>query len=417
MKNFRLLLTLLFVIGLVSLFSSQQSYSQDNYPIVDYLGVDKGVSNLTILRFDQQVNYYTIPWTGTFFCKVNYDTGKFYCLDIFRLIEKNPVPMLDTGYAKSQILYIVLNYYPHKPYPYPNALPSLNREAAAIQLAIWHFTDSINVNTLQGSGNSDIKNRALQIIADANANWSTATFLKTVKLEPVAVTDSVNIADTLRVKVTNTNGYPMSGVTVYLTTTAGTLSTTSAITGPDGYTPYITLQKNTQDSVATIKACARAPIGIGTIYEHLEFDCIYQNLIIASCTFGCICDKLIITWSTSGGGGGGIESSYRMAEMLFLRNVHLRKGEITNLLQNDRITSTYPLQTFIPSNGPYNSIPTETTPYDILNISNATSAYAVDYMLNNSRVAVIFSTTTNPPELYSHSKSVCDRLKYYTLKI
>jgi hypothetical protein len=37
-------------------------------------------------------------------------------------------------------------------------------------------------------------------------------------------------------------------------------------------------------------------------------------------------------------------------------------------------------------------------------------------MLNNSRVAVIFSTTTNPPELYSHTKSVCDRLAYYTLE-
>ncbi|MBN1632600.1 MAG: Cys-Gln thioester bond-forming surface protein, partial [Ignavibacteria bacterium] len=378
MKNLRLFLPFLLIIGLLSFIVPHQSYSSDSYPVVDYLGVDKGVANLIIQIPETPDYYFTIPWSGTFFCKVDNDTGKFYCIDIFRLINKNPVPMIDTGQVKVHILYIILNYYPNKPYPYPGALPSLNREAAAIQLAIWHFSDSINVNTLQGSSNGDIKNRALQIIADANANWSTASFIKTVKIEPVAISDSLNIADTLRVKVTNTTGSPMSGVTVYLTSTAGTLSATSAVTGPDGYTPYITLQKSTEDSVATIKACARAPIGIGTLYTHLQNECNFQRLVIASVTWGNVCDRLIITWSTSGGGGGGIESSYKMAEMLFLRNILLRKGEAGNMLRNDKITSTYPLQTFIPATGPYNSIPIETTPFDILGISNATSAYAVD---------------------------------------
>ena len=416
MKKIKFCFVLILLLGLIGFLIPQNVYSTDAYPIVTFLDVDKGVTNLRIQKPFPPYDSLKIPWTGTFLCKVNNDTGQFYCMELFRNINIYPAPMIDTGHVKAHSLYIILNYFPNKPFPYPNALPNVNREAAAIQLALWYFTDTININSLQGTTNADIKTRALQIVADANANWQTATFLKTVKIEPVAISDSVNIADTLRVKVTNTNGTPLSGITVSLTTSAGTISANSLVTGPNGYTPNFTLNKQGPDSVAVIKACAYAPIGVGTLYVPFAPECLYQKLAIASVTWGNVCDRLIITWSTSGGGGGGIESTYKMAEMLFLRNVLLRKGEASSLVRNDKITSTYPLQTFIPGSGPYNSIPIETTPFDILSISNATSAYAVDYMLNNSRVAVIFSTTTNPPELYSHSKSVCDRLSYYSME-
>ena len=413
MKDYKFIFYVLILIGLFISFSPQFTYCDETYPIVYYIDHDKGLAQIKYVNPNNNNDTILLPFAGTNKFKIDNDTGIFYCVDFTHIIDFNPAEMIDTGHVKTHVLYIFLNYYPIKPYPYPNSLPDLNREAASIQIAIWHFTDSLHINNLL---DPEIRARVLQIVADANANWQTATFIKTVKIEPVAISDSVNIDDTIRVKVTNTVGNPVTGVTVNLTTSAGTLSTNTAITGPDGYTPNIILNKEGPDSVAVIKACARARIGIGTIYVHKTSPNQYQKLAIASITWGNVCDRLIITWSTSGGGGGGIESTYKMAEMLFLRNVLLRKGEASSLVRNDKITSTYPLQTFIPGSGPYNSIPIETTPFDILSISNATSAYAVDYMLNNSRVAVIFSTTTNPPELYSHSKSVCDRLSYYSME-
>lgn len=123
-------------------------------------------------------------------------------------------------------------------------------------------------------------------------------------------------------------------------------------------------------------------------------------------------DCLELTWdSTSSGGNGGIESTYDMAEAMMLRHLKISNGETSKLVANQDFlfAPMFELQSVVPNEGPYNSVATETTPFDILGISNATSAYAVDYLKNGNRVGVVFSTTTNAPEIYSHSKSVCDR--------
>jgi len=415
MKKIQQFLLFIFLLGFIFSLSPASVYSTDTYPVVDYLKVDKGVSNLRAMKPFPPYDTLKIPFAGTLMCKIDSDTGLFYCVDLRHNIYQNPTEMIDTGNVKAHILYIILNYFPQKPYPYPNALSTVQKEAAAIQLAIWFFSDSLDINTIEG--NSDLKTRALQIITDAGTNWATANFVKTVKLIPVAIVGSAFIADTLRVQVTNWDGVPMSGITVNLSSTAGLLSSTSVVTGTNGLSPIFTIQKNGPDSVATLKACTYAPIGPGNLYIHKTSPNTYQKLAIASRTYGNKCDRVCLTWGTSGGGGGGVESNYNMAEMLFLRNILLRKGEASSMLKNDHVmTPTYPLQTFIPQIGPFNSTPIETTPFDIFSISNATSAYAVDYMLNNSRVAVIFSTTTNPPEVYTHTKSICDRLAYYSME-
>lgn len=121
----------------------------------------------------------------------------------------------------------------------------------------------------------------------------------------------------------------------------------------------------------------------------------------------------------SSGGTGGVESKGDLAQLLFNRQLNILYGKTTPILSKSNpkgngITSIHTLQDVVPSNGPFTSTAVETTPFDILGISNAVSAYAVDYKVayqnSSRRVATIFSTITPAPNIYEHTKSVCDRL-------
>ncbi|MBU2447491.1 MAG: CIA30 family protein [Bacteroidetes bacterium] len=113
---------------------------------------------------------------------------------------------------------------------------------------------------------------------------------------------------------------------------------------------------------------------------------------------------------------GGVESNANLADLLLQRLTKIEYGLTTKLLRNSKIpfTASYGLNVLLPPYGPMGSRPIETTPFDILGISNATSAYAVDYKLNlakgDVRVASVFATTTPPPYIYEHTKAICDRL-------
>ncbi len=120
--------------------------------------------------------------------------------------------------------------------------------------------------------------------------------------------------------------------------------------------------------------------------------------------------------SCGGGFDAGVESNANLADLLLRRLTKIEYGQTTKILRNPKIafTAGYGLNELFPKIGPMGSVSKETTPFDILGISNATSAYAVDYDLNlakgNVRVASIFATTTNPPYIYEHTKAICDRL-------
>lgn len=119
--------------------------------------------------------------------------------------------------------------------------------------------------------------------------------------------------------------------------------------------------------------------------------------------------------STSGGNNGGVESKGDLAELLFLRQLKIRYGMTTPMLSLNRAplgtTASRTLKDVVPQSGPFSSTALEVTPFDILGISNALSAYAVDYKVSgNKTIGVVFSTITAAPYIYDHSKSVCDRL-------
>jgi TQXA domain-containing protein len=349
-------------------------------------------------------------FAGVFNSTIDNNAAKMYCIDIQNNLVYNEV-YNDSGFTPSKITYILNNYYPYKSHPYAGALNQKEKEAAAIQIAVWHFSDGVDANTVNVG---DIKTRALQIIADADANANGVLPVKTLQILPISMLHNPSVKDTIQIKTLNELGIGVSGINITLTTTSGTLSTLTTTTGAGGLSPKITIQKGAS-LTATITAQASIVIPQGTRYVHLGSPTTKQKLVIATPTYGSKMDTFDCSWdSTSSGGNGGVESSYDLASALFIRHNRIMNGETSMMVSNqtDIMPLTYTLEQIIPAAGPYNTIKYVTTPFDILGISNATSAYATDYKLNNTsaRIGAIFATTTTAPNVYSHTKSVCDRL-------
>ena len=407
MKKFYKLFVLLFLLSLCCIINK-------SYADVVLSRWDEGIRFIKItLPYPPYTQNYMVNWAGTMLGTVDGDTSAFY---FSQIQPKNGMlinyPYRDSGSVNGKMYYILKNYYPVKPYPYSGALNYPSKEAAAIQFALWHYSDNLNANTIDST---EIRIRTLQIIADADAYWNTCSYVKNIEIKQLSSSGNPNHVDTLQVIVRNNDGSGRPNVTVNLSTTNGTLNTSVVVTGPNGVSPKFFLTKG-RDSVTLVSVCANnIQISPGTIYVHSTEPWNYENVTLSeNCAYGNKCDKLSINWSCSGGWGGGVESNYNMAEILFQRLMKIRSGQTTKLLSNNNqvFSLQWQLQDFIPNNGPFNSSEIETTPFDILGISNATSAYACDYITDNTRVGVVFSTTTNPPEIYSHQKQTCDRLVY-----
>lgn len=129
----------------------------------------------------------------------------------------------------------------------------------------------------------------------------------------------------------------------------------------------------------------------------------------------------VITPPTSGANDGGLESNNRLSEQINKRNFSRAKTGYTfdrstakRIMKSDtylqrNANSEFTLDDFIPLNVINEDEAIESTPADLLNITNATEIYAVDYMENNTPVASILALKTENG-VYEHTKYICDRL-------
>ncbi|MBT8259108.1 MAG: T9SS type A sorting domain-containing protein [Bacteroidia bacterium] len=118
---------------------------------------------------------------------------------------------------------------------------------------------------------------------------------------------------------------------------------------------------------------------------------------------------------------GGLESNGRLSEAINKRNFNRAKNsykfdqksatrvseESLNTVRNS--TNGIQLQDFIPINTIGEDYAVESTPTDLISITNATEVYSVDYMENNQSVASILALKTENG-VYEHTKYICDRL-------
>jgi hypothetical protein len=126
---------------------------------------------------------------------------------------------------------------------------------------------------------------------------------------------------------------------------------------------------------------------------------------------------------TSGGNEGGLESNNRLSQLINKRNYgKIKNDSAFDLATAPRIrkgpeygrkspyrNNDFELISFIPQ-GIFEEVEVvESSPEDLLNITNATEVLSVDYMKEDVRQAAILALKTEE-SVYEHTKYICDRL-------
>ncbi|AUP77645.1 DUF6923 family protein [Flavivirga eckloniae] len=129
----------------------------------------------------------------------------------------------------------------------------------------------------------------------------------------------------------------------------------------------------------------------------------------------------IIEAPTSSGNQGGLESNNRLSELINKRNFNRAKTNysfdkstakrFTKSSKYGKKTSKTGLELsdFVPLETVNEDYVVESSPADLLNITNATDIYSVDYIKADKSVASIMVLKTDNG-VYEHTKYICDRL-------
>lgn len=123
---------------------------------------------------------------------------------------------------------------------------------------------------------------------------------------------------------------------------------------------------------------------------------------------------------TSGGNEGGLESNNRLSEQINKRNYNRAKvnykfdrskaARVKKSSKYKKKTGAgFELKDFIPLEVIKEDEVVESSPTDLINITNATDIYAVDYIEQGTTVASILALKTENG-VYEHTKYICDRL-------
>lgn len=294
--SFNKLVTILFLL----IFSSSFAYyggkpiSPEGASVARVLSTDKGanVSFTNPYIPTQTMNVFA----GTFKGDIDGNNASFFCIDIQNWLAfwtpQNPHTYTDTNHTPSQITYILNYYYPHKPYPYAGALGSEANEAAAVQLAIWHFADGVNLNTVT---NATIRNRAIQIVNTTNANHNNIVPPATLVLQPSTQSLPWGSQASFNVLAYDLNGNPIPARAVNVTVSSGTLNSSSFNTNINGVAgPFVVNQGTSNNS--NIVATATTVIPQGTRYVHRLQPNTYQKLVLATPTVARSTAYGSITW-------------------------------------------------------------------------------------------------------------------------
>ena len=247
-----------------------------------------------------------LPWpinddyfAGTFKAVVDGNATSLYCIDLYHHLAYNE-NYQDVEATNDTLAYILNNYYPYKT-SYSGKLSDIKREAAAIQLTLWNITDELNLSTLTGQYGADISDilaRVAEIKADAFANTHSFN-LNTFVINIPAQSFTNGSPVTFTVQAFNENGLAMANVQIALSTTGGTLSTTSVTTGINGVSQNVSLTPASGQTTATITATGVVGIPSGTKYFHVADPNGKQKLILAKPTTASRTITRTINWGNS----------------------------------------------------------------------------------------------------------------------
>ena len=323
-------------------------------------GTDK-VSNVTF--FDPYENKTVTYQAGTFKGDVDGQSASFYCIDLAHPLaiysQSQPHTYTDQGPTPSEITYVLNHYYPYKSLPYTGSLSTAEKEAAAVQLVIWHYADNVNLSTIS---DATLKQRALAIVADVTANASSYIPFETLLIIPSNQYIPTGSQGKFSVSTFDLNGNPLSGISVSLSATTGTLGSSSSVTGSNGTTSEISLTQGSSNS-STIKAVANVTIPQGTKYVHKVEPNTHQKLVLATpaglsrevtATVNwytpATCDTKGYTTYTQGGWGSPSNSAPGKIRDNYFSSV-FPNGLTVGTLNTIKLTSATAVKSFLPQGG------------------------------------------------------------------
>lgn len=265
--------TLLTILFLTNLFAQDNSVNfqigrelkKNLETIIKVSGLDK-TSSVTINGKNQTA--------GTFYGTKDGQTINFYCIDYSHPLAYEDY--ISNGVTSKEITYVLNNFYPYKSYPYAGALNTVNKEAAAVQVAIWHFSDGLALNTVT---TNDVKNRAQQIINEAINSDEHPVQTLIINIPPQSFLKGKPVK--FLVEAYDEANQPIGGVQVQLSTTSGTLSVRSATTKANGVSDTLTLTPGSSD-LAKITATATLRIPQGTRFVHKTNPDGKQKIVLAT---------------------------------------------------------------------------------------------------------------------------------------
>ncbi len=258
--------------------------------------VSNSVARATGTHLGQNVSFVTQPgnqtrnvWAGTITGTIDGTPVDFYCIDLNHNLIYSPGTSnnyyVDAGQTVPKITYILNNYYPY-------IGTGTNAEAASVQIAIWHYSDGVDISTVT---NSAVRNRALQIVADAEANGSNQLTPFSVYLDPFSQTIPFGTPAVLTLRAFDQNLDPKPNVSSNLSTNSGTLNVNNVTTDATGvYTPIILTQGSTNS--ATVTAASNYIIPQGTRYVHNSAPDSYQKIVLATPVQGTVTSTSVVNW-------------------------------------------------------------------------------------------------------------------------
>lgn len=224
---------------------------------------------------------------GTFGAKIEPDTQtihKVYCVDLQHYLETNVPHTPDSNINSPEIIWILHSYYPNT--TEPSNLAANNQKAAAVQLALWYFSElaegrELNILETETGTPLNVFNEARAIIEAAKNQSGTVTWTPgSITLEPQNSTGYIGEKHTVTATVLNQNG-TAEGMDQYMVTFsvsgANSIPETLVPLDSNGQAVFSYIGANPGEDTMTAVVSYTTPIGLRWIYtpEH-------QKIIMAN---------------------------------------------------------------------------------------------------------------------------------------
>lgn len=232
---------------------------------------------------------------GTYNATVDPDGGtrEVYCVDLHHPMCFNEPHQQGPNLTQGQVVWILNHYYPAVPGE-PSSLSNADERAAAVQLAIWYYTDGCDFGN-----DTAVKNAAWDIVRAAEGQEAaTAHTPASLTLAPKSALNLLPGASTHTVtaQVQDQNGAPLDGQTITFTVqrqgqkiASGQATTGAAGPGRASFT-YTNPGGEGTDTI-TARVDYTIPVGLRWVHED------YQQLVLAKSTNGSLSATASKQWA------------------------------------------------------------------------------------------------------------------------